>query len=128
MSLKKQSTKKSVIEGDITLKGTMQQEEYYEKPRPSLYNVIKKLKEQHGEPLNRICYIAKLVDNYKGDMQAEFTNWTNQTVAEDDEKEFNPKGDEAPRYSGFAVVMGSYIVHLFEAENPLMGRYIRKLY
>jgi hypothetical protein len=105
----------------------MPQEEYYEKPRPSLFNVIKKLQDHRGEPVNRICYVARLLDSYRGDFEKEFSNWTLQTVSNDTEKEYNPLGDAAPKYSGFALVLGSWIVHLFEAPQPLMGRYIREL-
>ena len=132
MSLKKQGTKKAgafndSMPGDIMLRNAMTQEEYYEKPRPSLFNVIKKLKEKNGEPLNRLCYIAKLQDNFRGDAEKEFTKWTTETINNDEENEFKPQGTNEIRYGGFAVVMGNWMVHMFEAEQPLMGRYIRAL-
>ena len=131
--MKKQQTKRqgSIGEGmagDIMLRTGMHPEEYYEKPRPSLYNIIKKLKEQDGEPLNRICYIAKVQDNYKADLEKELNVWTTNLVANDDENEFKPRGDEPPVYCGFQLIYGTWIVHLFEAENPLMGRFIRALH
>mmetsp|Transcript_5012 Transcript_5012/g.8548 ORF Transcript_5012/g.8548 Transcript_5012/m.8548 type:complete len:216 (-) Transcript_5012:185-832(-) len=129
-TLKKQATRKptdQMAPGEIMVRGALNQEEYFEKPRPSLFNVIKKLHESNGQSFNRLCYVAKLVDNFKGDIEKDFSNWTMNICSNDDEKEFNPKGDEPPRYSGFAIILGSWMVHLFEAENPLMGRYVRKL-
>ena len=60
--------------GDIMLRGAMggmqQAEEYVEKPRPSLYNVIKKLKEQKGIIINRLVYMAKVNEQvFKGDLE-----------------------------------------------------------
>ena len=85
MSLTKQKTMKKGGgdgPGDIMLRGAMgatgmAMDEYVEKPRPSLYNVIKKLKEQTNETFNRLCYIAKVNENvYKGDFANEMKTWT----------------------------------------------------
>lgn len=119
--------------GDIYLRGAMQTgiqaEDYMEKPRPSLYNVVKKLKEQTNETVNRLCYISKVNENvFKGDFSNELKNWTTNVVNNDEDKEFDPKQGEPVLYGGFAVVLGPWVVHLFEAEQPLMGRYIKKLY
>lgn len=57
-------------------------DEYIERARPSLYNVIKKLKEQTngGQIINRLCYVAKVNEHdFKGDLdkfEKEFTKWT----------------------------------------------------
>jgi len=39
--------------------GGMAVDEYAEKPRPNLYNILKKLKEGKAT-VNRMCYISKL--------------------------------------------------------------------
>ena len=70
----------------------MQAEDYMEKPRPSLYNVVKKLKEQTNETVNRLCYIAKVNENvFKGDFSNEMKNWTANVINNDEDKEFDPK-------------------------------------
>jgi hypothetical protein len=77
----KNAAKGDASMGGINLKNGMGQpfDEYVEKPRHSLYNVIKKLKEMGGPTFNRLCYIAKINEqNLKGDMiEKEMTNWTN---------------------------------------------------
>jgi hypothetical protein len=81
MNKKKSVAKQDASMGGINLKNGMGQpfDEYVEKPRHSLYNVIKKLKEMGGSTFNRICYIAKINEQHlKGDMiEKEMTNWTN---------------------------------------------------
>ena len=70
----------------------IQAEDYMEKPRPSLYNVVKKLKEQTNETVNRLCYIAKVNENvFKGDFSNEMKNWTTNVINNDEDKEFDPK-------------------------------------
>jgi len=62
---------------DIRLRmamGGMNEEEmeYAEKPRPSLFNVIKKLKETNGPSFNRLVYLAKINEHeFKGDIEKE---------------------------------------------------------
>ena len=75
-------------------------DDYVERPRPSLYNVIKKLKEQKngGEIVNRLCYIAKVNEHdFKGDLdrlEKEFTKWTETLLhQEEDVSAVNPDID-----------------------------------
>ena len=135
MSIKKKTAGKGAEggPGDIYLRGAMQTgiqaEDYMEKPRPSLFNVVKKLKEQTNETVNRLCYIAKVNENvHKGDFSNEMKNWTTNVINNDEDKEFDPKMGEPVKYGGYAVVLGPWVVHLFEAEQPLMGRYIKCLF
>lgn len=69
--------------GNIMLSGgiPLDEQKYVELPRPSLYNVIKKLKESQngGQIVNRFCYVAKVHEpDFKGDLdklEKEFTQW-----------------------------------------------------
>ena len=70
-------------------------DEYAEKPRPNLFNVLKKLKENAGgQIINRLCYIARINETeFKGDVEKEVTNWTRTvcsaiTPLESDEDDF----------------------------------------
>ena len=91
MSLSRKGTKKlSMVENanngigieDIRLRMAMggmndEEMEYAEKPRPSLFNVIKKLKETTGSSFNRLVYLAKVNEHeFKGDMEKELDKWT----------------------------------------------------
>lgn len=114
--------------GDIMLRGAMggmqQAEEYVEKPRPSLYNVIKKLKEQKGAITNRLVYMAKVNEQvFKGDLEKDQSSWVN-TVTSTIEN--NPE-EEPGEITGFAVILGPWVVHLIEAETPLMMQFLKKL-
>ena len=76
--------------GDIMLKGAMGNampiDEYVERPRPSLYNVVKKLKEgqNDGKIVNRFCYVAKVHEpDFKGDLEKfekDFTKFTTELL------------------------------------------------
>ena len=73
--------------------------------------------------------MAKINESsFRGDIEKEITTWTQTVCANDEEKEFNPKGDDPQEYSGFAIILGPWIVHMFEAEDPLMKRFVHKLY
>lgn len=115
--------------GGINLKnggmGGVPFDEYVEKPRHSLYNVIKKLKEMGGPTFNRICYIAKINETHlKGDMiEKEMSNWTNNICMSQE----TTGDDEIQEFGGFAVVLGPWIVHMFEADSPLMMNFLKKL-
>ena len=104
MALKRQGTKKGGamtgdMAGDIMLKGAMNGmpiDEYVEKPRPSLFNVVKKLKEARGQMIHRFCYISKIIESeFKGqDVSEELTKWVTDV--------FNTRGeDEMPRPDEF---------------------------
>ena len=128
---------------DIMMKGGMNApiDEYAEKPRPSLFNVIKKLKEQtaSGKIVNRLCYVARIKDSseYKENFKGELTNWMRSIATsiaplesnEDDFKEGNdPEELQAPQsYTGYAAIFGAWHVHLIESENPLMNKFIKGL-
>jgi hypothetical protein len=102
-----------------------EENEYAEKPRPSLFNVIKKLKESSGSSFNRLCYMAKINEHeFKGDMEKEQEKWTKNACATEEE---GVEPLEPPQYGGFAVILGPWIVHLFEAETPLMTKYVHDL-
>ena len=124
---KKQPKGQDAMMGGIRLNGGMGQpfDEYIEKPRHSLYNVIKKLKEMGGPTFNRICYIAKINETQlKGDqIEKEITNWTNTVCMNQDVA----GEDEITEFGGFAVVLGPWIVHMFEADSPLMMSFMTKL-
>lgn len=101
-----------------------QAEEYVEKPRPSLYNVIKKLKEQKGPICNRLVYMAKVNEQvFKGDLEKDQISWVNSVTSS-----ILANPDEEPgEITGFSVILGPWIVHLIEAENTLMKQFVRKL-
>jgi hypothetical protein len=71
----------------ITTKGGMgdmnKEDEYNEKPRPSLYAIIKKLKEMGHPMTNRICLLSKINDSmFKGgdaEKEKEINNWVTTT-------------------------------------------------
>ena len=123
--------------------GGLEIDQYVEQPRPSLYNVIKKLKESQnrGDIVNRICYIAKVNENeFKNDMdkfEKEFTQWTNSFVnqfnqqAEDPNSEFRENNFDgtfdAQEHTGYVVILGGWLIHMFEAPQPLMGEYLKAL-
>ena len=115
---------------DIRLRmamGGMNEEEmeYAEKPRPSLFNVIKKLKETSGSSFNRLVYMAKINEHeFKGDLEKEIEKWT-KDVCSTEEEGIEP--EEPPVYGGFAVILGPWIVHLFEAETPLVNKFVHDL-
>ena len=72
-------------------------DDYSEKPRPSLFNVIKKLKDMTNVTMNRVCLIIKINEHeFRGDVEKEVSRWTNETCTNIDQKEFNPKADEDP--------------------------------
>ena len=53
------------------------EEDYVEKPRPSLFNVIKKIKEAKGPTVQRLVYMAKVNEGvFKGDLEKNETNST----------------------------------------------------
>lgn len=65
---KKSGTRKidGGMQGDIMIRGgggmqgnMMIENSYTEKPRPNLYNVIKRLREMKGPMIHRMCYISK---------------------------------------------------------------------
>ena len=81
------------------LKGAMagmgMQDEYIEKPRPNLFNVIKKIRESGPATLHRLCYISKINEKaFKGDFEKEFTNWFTQIANKQDEDEIPLADDE----------------------------------
>lgn len=103
-------------------------DEYTEKPRPNLYNVVKKLREQKGKMLHRICYVSKFDEAiFKGDYEKQFSEWSNQVFNTQDDSEIPLQEGETLDYDGLAVVLGPYVVHLLEAEQTLMNRYLKKL-
>ena len=126
--------------------GQMPIDEYVERPRPSLYNVIKKLKEAQnvGQIVNRFCYIAKVNEHeFKGDLdklEKEFTKWTEGLLHQEEEvpaehpdidfREGNHEGMYQPQvFTGFAaIVYGGFMIHMLECENPLMTKFITALH
>ena len=79
-----------------------------------------------GDPcFNRLCYIAKINEKQlsQDSIEREINNWTN-TVCMNQE---NMGEGGMSEYNGFAVVLGPWIVHLFEADTPLMTTFVKKL-
>jgi hypothetical protein len=131
--------------GNIMLSSGLDEQKYVELPRPSLYNAIKKLKESqnNGQIVNRLCYVAKINEHdFKGDLdrlEKEFTQWVQGLLrqdgdvpAEDPNIDFREGGHEgfyAPQvYTGYAaIVMGGFMVHMLECENPLMSQFLHAL-
>lgn len=103
---------------NINLRTQMGEEpKFTERPRPSLYQVIKKLKEMKGPMVNRLCYMAKINEHaFKGDLEKELTSWTQNVCAKLD----GNSEDDPAEYTGYAILLGPWVVHLFEAEGPLM--------
>ena len=117
----------------ITTKGGMgdlnKEDEYIEKPRPSLYAIVKKLKETGHPMTNRICILSKIQDShFKGgdtEKEKEITNWVTTLC----QSHHGPEGFDIDQlYGGFAVILGPWIVHLFEAETSLMEKFVKKLH
>lgn len=57
--------KATTIDGqeNLYIRGAMNNmpiDEFSEQPRPNLYNVIKKLRDQKGKQFHRLVYVAKL--------------------------------------------------------------------
>ena len=65
----------------------------------------------HPQKFNRVCYIAKINDHeFKGGMEKEITTWVTNACK-------NESNDgEVAEYGGYAIVLGQWIVHLFEGE------------
>ena len=117
-------------EGGIQLQGAVMgmQDEYSEKPRPNLYNVIKKIRESGNPTLHRLCYLSKIDEKkFKGDFEKDFNNWFNHVVNNQDEDEIPLEEDETLQYGGFAIVLGPWCVHMIEAEQILMQRFVKHL-
>ena len=89
--MKKGGSPKKEMTGDIMLRGAMggmPVDEYTEKPRPNLYNVIQKLREGKGPMIHRLVYLAKINEaEFRGDMEKEFTAWTTKVVQTQDADE-----------------------------------------
>ena len=103
-------------------------DEYAEKPRPNLYNVFKKLRDQKGKLIHRICYISKFDENqFKGEYEKKFSEWTEQVASVQDEEEIPLQEGDGYEYTGLALILGPWVVHFFEAEQTLMNRYLKKL-
>jgi hypothetical protein len=116
--------------GDITVNragmGGMAMDEYTEKPRANLYNVVKKLREQNGKMFHRICYVSRLDEQvFRGDFEKEFTNWANGVFETQADDEIPLMEGEKLEYGGFSVILGPWMVHLLEAEGTLMDRFVR---
>ena len=136
MSIQKNGSKKMRAPDasiGITTKNGMgdmnKEDEYTEKPRPSLYAIIKKLKEMGHPMTNRIVVIAKVNEqHFKGgdnEKEKEITNWVTTLC----QQHHGPEGwDIDQLYGGFAVILGPWIVHLFEAETSLMEKFVKKLH
>lgn len=116
---------------NLLIKGAMSSlpiDEYSEQPRPNLYNVIKKLRDQKGKQFHRLTYVAKLDEsNFRGDFEKEFTQWVDNVVNNQDENEVPLDEGLKFEHSGFAVVLGPWHVHMLEAEQTLMYRFVNHL-
>lgn len=101
--------------------------EYTEKPRPNLYNIFKKLKEPR--PLvHRICLVSKIDETqFRGDFEKEFTNFATNIFETPEEDEIPLEEGQQLQYGGFAVVLGPWTVHMLEAEQTVMYRFLKKL-
>ena len=103
-------------------------DEFSEQPRPNLYNVIKKLREQKGKQFHRLVYIARLDESqFRGDFERELIQWVENVANQQDEDEIPLEEGMKLEYSGYAVVMGPWYVHLLEAEQTLMYRLVKRL-
>ena len=85
-----------------------------------------------------MCYISRINEQeFKGEFDKEFTEWTKQTC----QSPFQPEEDDfvegqndtgltaqTQEYTGYAAITGHWMVHLFEAENPLMNKFINRLH
>lgn len=126
--------------------GQMPIDEYVERPRPSLYNVIKKLKDGQnvGQIINRFCYVAKVNEHdFKGDLnkfEDDFTKWCTNLLFQEEEvpaehpdidfREGTHEGIYMKQvYTGFAaIVQGGFMIHMLECENPLMQKFMTALH
>lgn len=112
--------------GGLNLNAGMQgiEEAYTEKPRPSLYNVIRKLKEANGPMFHRLCFITRINEHEIKNVESDYSTWMNNIVNNDEDGDLVPgHNDEALQYGGIAIILGPWIIHLLEAEEALMTRF-----
>lgn len=72
------------------------EEAYIEKSRPSLYNVIKKLKEAKGPIFNRLCFITRINEHDIKNVETEYTTWLSNIVSNDDDHDLVPGHTDGP--------------------------------
>lgn len=83
---------------------------YAEKPRPNLYNVVKKLRE-NSEGFKHVLLVTKLndIDSKGGDIENELSNFFKNIA--DEESQFEEK------ITGLNLILGNYSVHLLESTD-----------
>ena len=63
---------------------------------------------------------------FRGDIEKDFSAWVQATCQpEEDEKEV--LSEELFEITGFAIVLGPWIVHMLEGHNVMLNQYITKL-
>ena len=82
-------------------------EKYMEKPRPNLYSIVKKLKNQ-DQSYRRVCYVCKVSDQ------------ANKAELEKDQTNFFKRVAEDRRFTGLCLIVGNYIVHLIETTDEVL--------
>ena len=101
---------------------------YAEPARPNLYNVVKKIREQKGPMIHRMCYISKIDESkFRGEFEKEMISFMNPIFTTQEPEEIPMGEEEELQFGGMAVVLGPWVVHMFEAEQTLMTRFLNKL-
>ena len=73
---------------DIQLRNAEMEDQYIEKPRPNLYNVVRKLQEAKGAYVNRILVLSK-IEERKG-VDSSYLDWVSQIMQTDDDGDLVP--------------------------------------
>ena len=60
---------------DIQLRNADMEDQYVEKPRPNLYNVIRKLQESNGQYINRIVVLSKIDEHAIKNPESNYHDW-----------------------------------------------------
>jgi hypothetical protein len=113
---------------DIQLRNADMEDQYVEKPRPNLYNVIRKLQESNGSYVNRIVVLSKIDEHAIKNPESNYHDWIQHIMTSDEDGDLVPQHQQGHLiWGGFAIVLGPWIIHMHEAEQQLMEIFIKKL-
>ena len=76
---------------DIQLRNADMEDQYVEKPRPNLYNVIRKLQESNGSYVNRIVVLSKIDENGIKNPESNYHDWVQHIMTSDEDGDLVPQ-------------------------------------
>lgn len=79
---------------DIQLRNADMEDQYVEKPRPNLYNVVRKLQEAKGPYVNRIVVLSKIDEHAVKSLEVACNNyhdWINHIMQTDEDGDLVPQ-------------------------------------